>query len=229
MRVDYANVDKFVLAVDSVIFGYKEGKLQILLIKRKYHPEFGSYSLMGGFLKTEENADEAAQIALLKLTGMSGVFLEQMQVFSAVDRDPGYRVIAIGYYALIRVDDYDRELADSHGAEWFDIDNYPKLVFDHGDIVEMALRKLQVKSRYRPIGFELLPEKFTLTQLQQLYEAILRKDLDKRNFRRKILAMGVLRKLQEIDKISSKRGAALFQFDEDEYMKKIDKGFNFEI
>ena len=229
MRVDYANMDKFVLAVDSVIFGYKAGKLQILLVKRKYHPEFGTYSLMGGFLRKEENADQAADRALEKLTGMKGVFLEQMQVSSNVDRDPGYRVISIGYYALIRVDDYDKDLAESFDAQWFDIEDYPSLVFDHGDIVEMALRKLQVKARYRPLGFELLPEKFTLTQLQQLYEAIYRKELDKRNFRRKILAMGILKKLNEIDKVTSRRGAALYQFDEATYNAKIEGGFNFEI
>lgn len=229
MRVDYANMDKFVLAVDSVIFGYKEGRLQILLIKRKYHPEYGTYSLMGGFLQKNENADHAAERALEKLTGMKGVFLEQMQVMSNVDRDPGYRVIAIGYYALIRVDDYDKKLAESFDAQWYNIEEYPRLVFDHGDIVEMALRKLQVKARYRPLGFELLPEKFTLTQLQQLYEAIYRKELDKRNFRRKILSMGILKKLNEIDKVTSRRGAALFSFDEATYNAKIEGGFNFEI
>lgn len=229
MRVDYANKEKFVLAVDGVIFGYKAGKLQILLVKRRYHPEFGRYSLMSDFLKKDENADEAAARALEMLTGMKGVFLEQMQVMSDKDRDPGYRVISIGYYALIRVDDYDKELAESFDARWFDIEEYPNLVFDHGDIVQMALRKLQVKARYRPIGFELLPEKFTLTQLQQLYEAIYRKELDKRNFRRKILSMGILKKLNEIDKVTSRRGAALYQFDEETYEAKIEKGFNFEI
>jgi 8-oxo-dGTP diphosphatase len=209
--------DKHFLAIDSIIFGFDQGKLKILLIKRKMPPMVGHWSLMGGFVGENESIDQAAYRILEELTGLKYIFLEQLYAYGDLNRDPAARVISIAYYALINIDNYDHELGQRHGAEWYDLNDIPALIFDHSEMVLKAIRRLKRKSIVQPIGFELLPEKFTLTQLQQLYEAIHQRELDKRNFRKKILALDILTRLEEKDKESSKKGAFLYKFNKEKY------------
>lgn len=223
----YTEYDRFLLAVDAIIFGFDGHALKLLLVKRKFPPAQDEWSLMGGFLRSEESVDEAAVRVLHKLTGLCNVYLEQLQTYGEPRRDPGERVISVAYYALIKIDDYDKALARKYNARWFPIHDFPPLIFDHDAMVAKALRRLRRKAQIQPIGFELLPEEFTLPQLQKLYEAIFQKELDKRNFRKKILGFGVLEKLPQKDKESSRKGAYLYRFDREEYERLLDEGTNF--
>ena len=225
----YAPQDKMYVATDCIIFGFEEGKLKLLVFKRRVEPLLGEWSLIGSFVKLNEDVDEAAQRVLEEITGLKNIYMEQLKSYGAADRDPGYRCVSIGQYALIRINDYDKELVEKHGAHWYDIEELPGLVLDHNQMVTDALVKLKQKARYQPLGFELLPEKFTIPQLQQLYEAIYQKELDARNFRKKALSNNVLIKLEEKDKTSSRRGAFLYKFDHKTYQKLIQSGYNFEI
>ena len=225
----YAPQDKMYVATDCIIFGFEDGKLKLLVFKRRVEPLMGEWSLIGSFVKLNEDVDQAAQRVLEEITGLKNIFMEQLKSYGAADRDPGYRCVSIGQYALIRINDYDKELVEKHGAHWYDIDDLPDLVLDHNQMVIDALEKLKQKARYQPLGFELLPEKFTIPQLQQLYEAIYQKELDARNFRKKALSNNVLIKLEEKDKTSSRRGAFLYKFDDKTYQKLIQSGYNFEI
>lgn len=184
---------------------------------------------MGGFLKNNEGVDEAAKRILNQLTGLSNVYMEQLYSFGELNRDPGARIISIAYFALIKINASDLELVKTHGATWIPISAMPQLIFDHSAMVERALKKLQVRARTQPIGFELLPDKFTIPQLQGLYEAIYSKTLDKRNFRRKLLAMDLLEKLEEKEKESSRKGAWYYRFDANKYQDLLKRGFNFEL
>jgi hypothetical protein len=227
----YSEYEKFHVAVDSIIFGYDEGDrdLKLLLLKRNFQPAKGEWSLMGGFLEKEESIDHAAKRILHQLTGLSDVYMEQLYSFGEIDRDPGDRIISIAYFALIKINDSDLELVKNHGATWIPVSSLPQLIFDHNQMVERAMKKLQVRARTQPIGFELLPEKFTIPQLQGLYEAIYNKPLDKRNFRRKLLAMDLLEKQEEKEKESSRKGAWYYRFDAKKYEDLLKRGFNFEL
>jgi ADP-ribose pyrophosphatase YjhB (NUDIX family) len=227
----YSEHEKFHVAVDSIIFGYdEEGReLKVLLLKRKFQPAMGEWSLMGGFLNANESIDEAAKRILHRLTGLSDVYMEQLYTFGEVDRDPGARIISAAYFALIKINASDLELVRNHGATWIPISAMPELIFDHSAMVDRALKKLQVRARTQPIGFELLPDKFTIPQLQGLYEAIYNKALDKRNFRRKLLSMDLLEKLEEKEKESSRKGAWYYRFDANKYEDLLKRGFNFEL
>jgi 8-oxo-dGTP diphosphatase len=227
----YQEHEKFHVAVDSIIFGYDEGgrELKVLLLKRNFEPAKGNWSLMGGFLMNNEAVDEAAKRILNTLTGLSNVYMEQLYTFGEVDRDPGDRIISVAYFALIKINASDLELVKNHGATWIPISAMPALIFDHSAMVHRALKKLQVRARTQPIGFELLPDKFTIPQLQGLYEAIYNKQLDKRNFRRKLLSMDLLEKLEEKEKISSRKGAWYYRFDPKKYEDLLNRGFNFEL
>ena len=225
----YAPQDKMYVATDCIIFGFEDGKLKLLIFKRRVEPLMGEWSLIGSFVKLHEDVEEAAQRVLEEITGLKNIFMEQLKSYGAANRDPGYRCVSIGQYALIRINDYDKELVEKHGAHWYDIDDLPDLVLDHNQMVLDALEKLKQKARYQPLGFELLPEKFTIPQLQQLYEAIYQKELDARNFRKKALSNNVLIKLEEKDKTSSRRGAFLYKFDDKTYQRLIQSGYNFEI
>ncbi|HSI71270.1 MAG TPA: NUDIX domain-containing protein [Gillisia sp.] len=225
----YSPHDKMYVATDCIIFGFDEGRIRLLVFKRRVAPFEGHWSLIGSFVKLDEDADEAAKRVLEEITGLKNVFMEQLKAYGAAERDPGYRCVSIGQYALIRINDYDRKLVEKHGAHWHDIDEVPHLVLDHDQMVADALERLKRKARYQPIGFELLPEKFTIPQLQQLYEAIYQKELDARNFRKKVLSHNVLIKLDEKDKSTSRRGAFLYKFDHKTYKKLIKSGYNFEI
>lgn len=215
----YISNPKFYVAIDCIIFGFSEGELSLLLLKRNFEPAMGEWSLMGGFVQEGESTDDAAKRVLAELTGLDNVYMEQVGAFGAIDRDPGERVVSIAYNALININEYDRELVHQHNAFWVNINELPQLVFDHPQMVEQARKLMQQKASTEPIGFNLLPKLFTLSQLQSLYEAIYGEPLDKRNFRKRVAEMDYIEKTDKIDKTGSKRGAALYQFNEKAYRK----------
>lgn len=215
----YSINPKFYVSVDCIIFGFHEGELNLLLLKRNFEPALGKWSLMGGFVQENESVDDAAKRVLAELTGLDQVYMEQVSSFGAIDRDPGERVVSIAYYALININEYDREPVQRHNAFWVNINELPPLIFDHQAMVEQARALMQQKASVAPIGFNLLPKLFTLSQLQSLYEAIYGEAIDKRNFRKRIAEMDYIEKTDLIDKTSSKRGAALYQFNEKVYRK----------
>jgi 8-oxo-dGTP diphosphatase len=218
------------LTVDCVVFGFDEGALKVLLITRDLPPHRGRWALPGGFVHVEETLEDAARRELQEETGIERVFLEQLYTFGAVDRDPRERVVTVAYFALVKLSDHKIVAAtDASRAAWFDVDDLPPLAFDHAEIVETALTRLKGKVRYQPIGFELLPPKFTLSQLQHLYETILERPLDKRNFRKKILSMDFITELDEIEQDVAHRAARLYSFDRRKYQQLVRGGFNFEI
>lgn len=215
----YRENPKFYVGVDCIIFGFKDGKLSLLLLKRNFEPAKGLWSLMGGFVQTDESVDEAAKRVLCELTGLDNVYMEQVGAFGEIERDPGERVISVAYYALMNIDNYDKGLVQSHNAFWADIDKLPELIFDHREMVDKARHLMKQKASYKPIGFNLLPELFTLTQLQTLYEAIYGEAMDKRNFRKRVAEMEFIEQTDEIDKTGSKRGARLYRMNSDVYRK----------
>ena len=229
MLKNYNREDKVLLALDCIIFGFDHNELKILLIKRDFEPEKGKWSLMGGFLKNSENLDEAANRILFTLTGIENVYMEQLYTFSKVDRDPEERTLSTAYYALINVDEHYKELMQRSSAQWFCVSKAPKLIFDHNEMVEKAIKRLQRRAISKPIGFELLPEKFTMKQLQKLYEAILDEKQDKRNFINKVNGLDILVKLEEKDMTSSRKGSFLYRFDQKKYNEKTANGFSFKL
>lgn len=227
----YPEYSRYFVAVDCIIFGYDilEKNLKLLLIKRSYDPGRGKWSLVGTFVKGNESLDEAAERVLLSLTGLKGVYLEQSSTYGDPDRDPGARVITTSYSALIKIQNIDRELKESNGAHWQSMGTLPELIFDHRLMVNNALTELQKQIKIKPIGFELLPEKFTLVQLQNLYEAIHQRPIDKRNFRKKILSMNILEKLDEKERETSRKGAWYYRFIRERYERLRDLGFYFNL
>jgi len=216
----YYNINpKFYVSVDCIIFGFDQGELKLLLLKRNFEPAMGKWSLMGGFVQEEESVDAAAKRVLAELTGLGNVYMEQVGTFGDVNRDPGERVISVAYYALINVNEYDRELVQQHNAYWTNINELPPLIFDHPEMIERARELMKQKASDKPIGFNLLPELFTLTQLQNLYEAIYGEPMDKRNFRKRVAEMDFIEKTDQIDKSGSRRGAYLYKFNDKAYLK----------
>ena len=216
--------------MDCVVFGMDDSELKVLLIERALEPFKGKWALPGGFVHVDEALDDAARRELEEEAGLQEVFLEQLYTFGTVERDPRERVVSVAYYALVKLTAHDtRAATDAANARWFPISKVPKLAFDHADILATALARLKGKVRYQPIGFELLPPKFTLSQLQHLYEAVLATALDKRNFRKKVLSFGLLVPLKETQMTGRHRPAQLFRFDADKYEKLKKKGFNFEL
>jgi 8-oxo-dGTP diphosphatase len=223
----YKNHQRILVAVDCIIFGFDGSHLKALLIKRGFEPEKGRWSLMGGFVGKDENADEAAIRVLHDLTGMREIYMEQLHTFSDLDRDSAGRVVSIAYFALINIADYEEQLQQEHEAKWFPLNKIPSLIFDHKKMVMKAKEMLRQKVANHPIGFELLPSKFTLPQLQSLYEAIYETPFDKRNFTKKMLSLGILNKLNEKDKESSRKGAFYYVFDTVKYNKLHSNGLKF--
>lgn len=218
------------LAVDCVVFGLDETDLKVLLIQRQLEPFVHAWALPGGFVRMEETADGAALRELSEETGITKVYLEQLYTFSDIERDPRGRVVTVAYYALAKLSDHRiRAATDAENVAWFSVDDPPQLAFDHPRILDMALQRLRNKVRYAPVGFELLPPKFTLSQLQRLYEIILTQKLDKRNFRKKILSMGLLIETDERETGVAHRAARLYRFDRRKYRKLAKQGFNFAI
>ena len=218
------------LTVDCVVFGFDEGDLKVLLIERGLEPFKGRWALPGGFVRVDETLDAAARRELQEEAGLTNVFLDQLYTFGSVDRDPRERVVSVAYYALVKLSEHAAKAAtDAANAQWFPVSRVPRLAFDHADILETAIERLKGKVRYQPIGFELLPPKFTLSQLQHLYEAVLGTDLDKRNFRKKVLSFDLLVPLRETQMLGRHRPAQLFRFDAEKYERLERRGFHFEV
>jgi ADP-ribose pyrophosphatase YjhB (NUDIX family) len=220
------------LTVDCVVFGLDDEDLKVLLVQRDLPPFKGQWALPGGFVRMDEGVDDAARRELREETGLTlnDLYLEQLYTFGEVNRDPRGRVVSVAHYALVNLADHRVQAAtDAREAAWFSVSDTPSLAFDHDTILAAALERLKGKVRYQPIGFELLPPKFTLSQLQRLYETVLERPLDKRNFRKKILSMGVLVETDEVQQDVAHRAARLYRFDEDKYRRLKKKGFNFEI
>jgi len=225
--IQYKNHDRLLMAVDCIIFGFDGKHLKGLFIKRGFEPQKDKWSLMGGFVNKEESVDDAAGRILDQLTGLTDIYMEQLHCFGNVSRDPGGRVISVAYFALIKIEEYTEELMTTHNARWFELNKVPNLVFDHKQMVKLARERLQQKVANHPIGFALLPDKFTLPQLQNLYEAVYETPLDKRNFTRKVLSLGILNKLKEKEKESSKKGAFYYTFDKAKYKRLEHEGVRF--
>jgi len=230
-NIDLTRYFTSALTVDNVIFGFDDGDLKVLLIKRNEEPYSGRWGLPGYFVLEHEDLDTAAQRVLREMTGLEDVFLEQVRTFGATDRHPVGRVVTVAYYSLIKIGAYQFNSASKvvQTARWHVVQPNMNLAFDHDEILNACLQQLKRQVRTRPIGFELLPKKFTLTQLQHLYEAILENKLDKRNFRKKILSMKLLVDLDETQAGVAHRPAKLYRFDRKRYQKALDKGFNFEL
>jgi len=227
----YSKFQRHLVAVDCIIFGYDivEKEIKLLLSKRIFEPAIGKWSLAGGFVDGNESLDQAACRILRNITGLESVYMKQSYSYGDLDRDPGDRVISVAYFALIAIRDINKDLAEQNGVHWRSIARLPDLIFDHPLMVERALTDLQNQVKVKPVGFELLPEKFTLVHLQDLYEAIYRRTVDKRNFRKKILSMGILEKLDEKEKETSKKGAYYYRFNKDRYTKLEKNGFYFNL
>jgi 8-oxo-dGTP diphosphatase len=218
------------LTVDCVVFGFDDGELKVLLIRRGLTPFKGKWAVPGGFVRADETVDDAAKRELAEETGLTGVFLEQLYTFGDLDRDPRERVVSVAYYALVALDRHPPVAAtDAAEAAWFAAADLPTLAFDHAKIVAAAVDRLRGKVRYQPVGFELLPAVFTLSRLQHLYEAVLERPLDKRNFRKKLLAMDLLVETDEVEQDVAHRAARLYRFDEAKYRRLVKEGFNFEL
>ena len=222
----YQKQTRLLAAVDCIIFGFDEQSLKILLIRRGFEPEKGKWSLMGGFIQPDESPDEAAVHILQSLTGLEGVYLEQLHTFGEPSRDPIERTLSIAYFALIDIHKYEKALTDEYHPEWFPLDKMPKLVFDHTQMVTMAKEKLRYKAALHPLLFELLPKKFTIPQLQQLYESIYETNFDKRNFSRKVLSTKLLIKQEDKDKIGSKKGAYYYKLNTRHYKANLQAFLN---
>lgn len=218
------------LSIDCVVFGFENHRLEILLIKRKLDPEKATWALPGGFIVNTESLDEAAVRILKETSNIKNIYLEQVHAFGDVNRYPGRRVITISYFALIDPEKHSLKPGiDTTDVKWFKVEEKPELPFDHEDIYNKALKQLRQSLKIKPIGFELLPNKFTLTQLQNLYESILGETLDKRNFRKKILSTDLLIPLEEYQQGVSHRAARLYRFDVRKYNKLKRNGYIFEI
>lgn len=213
--------EKMHVATDCIIFGFDHQKLKLLLFKRKEKPMKGEWSLIGSTVQLNEDIDVAAQRILKESTGLEKVFMEQLKTYGKKDREPDFRFISIAYYALINIHEHEVGDIEKYDATWFEIDNLPKLILDHGKMVNDALFQLQQMARNEPIGFKLLPEKFTFPQLQNLYEEIFRVKFDERNFRKKVRSLNILQKLNEKDKSTSRKGAFLYKFNVKKYNKSL--------
>ena len=223
---EYAGQSRVLLAVDCIVFGFDGQNLKVLLIKRGFEPEKDKWSLMGGFVGNNEDPNQAANRVLNQLTGLEGIYLEQLQVFGKPNRDPIERTVSVSYFALIDIHKYEKQLSDDYQPEWFLIKDIPTLIFDHHEMINQAKKRLRYKAALHPILFELLPHKFTIPQLLSLYEGIYDTQFDKRNFSRKLLSTDLLVKLKDKDKDSSKKGAFYYTLDSSKYKDKFQAFLN---
>lgn len=223
----YSRQTRMLVAIDCIIFGFDGQDLKLLVIKRGFEPEKGKWSLMGGFVQPDEGFEEAAARTLKVLTGLEGVYMEQLLAFGNPNRDPMERTISVAYFALIDINAYKQQLSEEYRAEWISLKKLPKLIFDHADMVTQAQARLRYKAAIHPILFELLPQKFTIPQLQILYEAVYDTVFDKRNFSRKVLSTGLLIKQKDKERASSKRGAFYYKLDKRKYSAKFHAFLNF--
>jgi 8-oxo-dGTP diphosphatase len=220
----------FGLSVDCVFFGYTEGEVRVLLVERDAEPYKGSWALIGDLVHPSKDLTSSANEVLTNLTGLKDIFMEQFFTFGSLERHPMGRVVTVCYYSLVKSEDYQPVAsAWAKSTQWFNIHDLPELAFDHQEILEKGVRTLQRRVRYKPVGFELLPNKFTLLELQALYEALLGYKFDKPNFRKKILGMDLLTHLDEVQENVSHRPAKLFKFNEERYQTLKEEGFVFDI
>jgi ADP-ribose pyrophosphatase YjhB (NUDIX family) len=227
MMTRYPHETRILVATDCIIFGFDGEELKLLIIKRNFEPEVGKWSLMGGFLHENEDLEIGAKRILYDLTGLSNIYVEQLGAFGKVDRDPVERTLSVAFFALINIHDHDQEAVRSHHANWINLKNKPSLIFDHDEMVTLALDHLRYNAAMHPIGFELLPEEFTIPQLQKLYEAIYDMQLDRRNFSRKILSTGLLIDTGGKNENSTTKKAVLYRLDKEKYQKKFYAFWNF--
>jgi 8-oxo-dGTP diphosphatase len=221
MRNIYSDQTPLLLAVDCIIFGFDGEKLKLLAIQRGFEPYKGEWSLLGGFVLEKESIEDAAARVLKNLTGLEGIYMEQMHVFSNPDRESKKRIISAAVFALIDINKFEKQIHKEYHSEWFSINELPHLIVDHDEMVNMAKERLRYKAALHPLLFELLPSKFTIPQLQHLYEEVYNNTFDKGNFNKKILSTGLLVKLKEKDKLGSKKGAFYYKVD----AKKYNAGF----
>jgi ADP-ribose pyrophosphatase YjhB (NUDIX family) len=222
----YSREDRLLVSVDCIILGFQDKEINVLIVKRKFNPLKGGRSLMGGFVRKNESLNETVARVVAEYTGVENVYMEQVGAYGEVNRDPGGRVVSVVYYALIDMHQFDEQLKDRHSTEWVNTKNVGLLILDHRQFLDDSLRHLRLQSTTHPVGFNLLPEQFTLPQLQSLYEAIYAHGLDKRNFRKKVLEMGVLERLDKKDKSSSKRGAFYYRFNKEKYDYLVENGLD---
>jgi 8-oxo-dGTP diphosphatase len=225
----YSSFEQYYVAVDCVIFGYEKDELKVLLYPRGFEPSIGKWSLLGGFVNKNETLGEAAGRVLYNTTGLENIYQEQVHAFSKVDRDPAGRVISVAYYSLIRIKQQDSDLVREHGAHWWPVSKLPNLIFDHREMIENSLLRLQKKAGMELIGKELLGDTFTLTNLKKLYEAIFQREIDAGNFRKKILSLGLLHNTGVKDKTESKKGAFLYKYQESNEDQKSQMKFQVQI
>lgn len=223
----YSKQTRILFAVDCIIFGFDGEHLKLLLVQRAFEPEKNKWSLMGGFVEPNESPENAATRVLTQLTGLKGVYMEQTHVFGNPDRDPIERTVSIAYFAFIDIHKYEQQLSDEYHAEWFPLKEIPKLIFDHNEMVEKAKEMLRYKAALHPLLFELLPDKFTIPQIQTLYENVYDTVLDKRNFSRKLLSTGLLIRQSDKDKEGSRKGAYYYKLDPAIYKDKFQAFLNF--
>ena len=213
----YAGQTRILAAVDCIIFGFDGESLQVLLMKRGLEPEKDKWSLIGGFITKSESLEQAASRVLKKFTGIEGLYMHQLQTFSDPDRDPVERTLSTAFTALVDIHQYEKQIIKDYHAEWFLVGKKPKLIFDHDSMFKMAQQELRYQAAYQPILFELLPDKFTIPQLQNLYEGVYGTRFDNRNFSRKVLSTRLLIKLKEKDKSGSKKGAFYYKLNNKRY------------
>ena len=218
---NYPHTNRILVALDCIVFGFDGEDIKLLLIKRNFDPERGKWSLMGGFLEANEDLEVATNRILFDLTGLKDIYFEEVQTFGKVARDPVERTLSICFFALINIHEYDQEAVRNHNANWISLKDRPQLIFDHNQMVDLALERLRYKAALHPIGFELLPEKFTIPQLQKLYEAIYDTPMDRRNFSRKIISTNLLLDTGEKNQNSATKRAILYSLNKEKYLKQF--------
>lgn len=223
----YLSQKRILNAVDCIIFGYNGEEIKLLVIQRGFAPFKGKWSLVGGFIKENESAEDAASRVLKSLTGLDGVYMEQLHTFSEPKRDTVERTISTAYFALIDIKNYRQQLSDDYHPVWFPINQLPHLIFDHNEMVELARKKLRDKASLHPLLFELLPNKFTIPQLKNLYECLYDADFDKGNFSRKMLSSGLLVKQKDKERLTSKKGAFYYKLNLKKYNSNLHAVLNF--
>jgi 8-oxo-dGTP diphosphatase len=221
------------LAVDAIVFGYsKQDGVSVLLIQRKYEPFKNSWAIPGGFVLEEESLEQAVRRELVEETGISVHYLEQLYTFGDPDRDPRQRIISVAYMGLVKTSQYQdlKASTDAANAAWFSIRKLPSLAFDHKKLLEVAADRLRSKIRYQPIGFELLDKKFPFSDLEKLYIALLDRDINRRNFSKKVLSFGILEDTGELARTEGKgRPSKMYRFNQKRYRELLKEGFHFEI
>jgi 8-oxo-dGTP diphosphatase len=223
----YSQQTRILTAIDCIVFGFDGAELKLLLIQRGFEPAKGQWSLMGGFVQTDEAFDHATARILKQLTGLENVYMEQLHTFGDPGRDPFERTISIVYFALIDIAQYQKQLNEDYHAEWFPLRDIPELIFDHNSMVKMAKEKLCYKAAFHPILFELLPKRFTIPQLQNLYDGVYDIEFDKRNFSKRVMSTGLLIKQKEKEKAGSKKGAFYYKLDKRKYDANFHAFLNF--